>query len=126
MIAKLPSTHKLAYHLIRTGQLEQLREFNAWQARQPIKTIADGPAIRPDLRPTCPFRGDRSLKIPGRVYRPYWRELDPFVRVEGLGWRGHRLVITGCAFVPSVDITKRRHASKIVILRPAGGGGCRS
>ena len=67
-----------------------------------------------------PFRGDRGLKIPRRVYRPYWRELDPFVRVEGLGWRGHRLVITGCRVRASVDITKRRHASKIVILRPAG------
>ena len=29
-----------------------------------------------------------------------------------------KLVISGCAFVPSVDITKRRHASKIVVLVP--------
>ncbi len=27
-------------------------------------------------------------------------------------------MIEGCAFVPSVDITKRRHASKIVVLVP--------
>jgi len=119
-MAKLPSTHKLAYYLIKTGRLEQLREFNAWRARQPIKTI---PVVRRfgRLWADLPFRGDRSLKIPASVYRPYWRELDPFVRVEGLGWRGNRLVITGCAFVPSIDITKRRRASKIVILRPVGG-----
>ena len=118
-IAKLPSTHKLAYHLIKTGQLEQLREFNAWRARQPIKTT---PMVRRfgRLWADLPFRGDRGLKIPASVYRPYWRELDPYVRVEGLGWHGHRLVITGCAFVPSIDITKRRHTSKIIVLRPVG------
>ena len=35
-----------------------------------------------------------------------------------LEWEGDKLVIDGCAFVPSVDITKRRHASKIVVLMP--------
>src|ERR1019366_615271 len=36
------------------------------------------------------------------------------------GWHGKRLVVSGCAYVPSIDITKRRHTSKIVILRPIG------
>jgi CDP-glycerol glycerophosphotransferase len=120
VVARLPSTHKLAYHLLRAGQLEQLLAFNAWQAKQPIKTT---PMVRRHgrIRADIPFREDRRrLKIPARVYRPHWRELDPFVRVEGVTWHGKRLVITGCAFVPSVDITRRRHASKIIILRPAG------
>ena len=120
VLARLPSTHKLAYHLLAAGQREQLLEFNAWQADQPIKTtpmVRERGRIRADL----PFWADRRrLKIPARVYRPYWRELDPFVRVEGIGWHDGRLVLTGCAFVPSVDITRRRYASKIVILRPAG------
>ncbi len=80
VIARLPSTHKLAFYLVR----------------------------------------HRSAGVPVRVYRPYWRELDPFVRVEGLSWRGNRLVITGCAYVPSIAIPKRRHTSKIVVLRPRG------
>jgi CDP-glycerol glycerophosphotransferase len=120
VLARLPSTHKLAYHLLGAGQLEQLLEFNAWQADQPIKTT---PMVRRlgRIRADIPFREDRRrLKIPGRVYRPYWRELDPFVRVEAIGWHGKRLVITGCAFVPSVDITRRRHASKIIVLLPVG------
>jgi CDP-glycerol glycerophosphotransferase len=121
-LSKLPSTHKLAYHLLKAGQLEQLLEFNAWQADQPIKTT---PMVRSfgRIRADLPFRGDRrGLKIPGRVYRPYWRELDPFVRVESIGWHKNRLVITGAAFVPSVDILKRRNASKIIFLRPVGPG----
>jgi CDP-glycerol glycerophosphotransferase len=121
VLAKLPSTHKLAYHLIKAGQLEQLLEFNAWQAEQPIKTT---PMVRSfgRIRADLPFRGERrSLKIPARVYRPYWRELDPFVRIENIEWHRSRLVITGCTFVPSVDIPKRRNASKIIFLRPVSG-----
>ncbi len=119
-LARLPSTHKLAYHLLRAGQLEQLLEFSAWQADQQIKTtpmVRRGGWIRADI----PFREDRRrLRIPARVYRPYWRELDPFVRVEGITWQGERLVVTGCAFVPSVDITRRRYASKIIVFVPVG------
>jgi CDP-glycerol glycerophosphotransferase len=119
-LARLPSTHKLAYHLIKAGQLDQLLEFNAWQSDQPIKTtsvVRRFGRIRADL----PFRADRRrLKIPARVYRPYWRELDPFIRIENISWHKQRLVITGCAFVPSIDIPRRRNASKIVILRPVG------
>jgi CDP-glycerol glycerophosphotransferase len=122
VLAKLPSTHKLAYHLIRAGQLEQLLEFNTWQAEQPVKTI---PVVRSwgRVRADLPFRAERrSLKIPGWVYRPYWRELDPFVRIENIEWDRGRLVITGCTYVPSVDIPKRRNASKIILLRPVTKG----
>jgi CDP-glycerol glycerophosphotransferase len=119
VLAKLPSTHKLAYHLVRAGQLDQLLEYNTWRAEQPVKTI---PVVRSfgKLRADLPFRRDRRLGVPPRVYRPYWRELDPFIRVEDLSRHDSRLVISGCAFVPSTDITKRRHTSKIVILRPVG------
>jgi CDP-glycerol glycerophosphotransferase len=119
-LAKLPATHRLAYHLLEAGQLEQLLEFNAWQAEQPIKTI---PMVRRfgRIRADLPFWPDRHrLKIPSRVYRPYWRDLDPFVRVESIGWRGGSLVISGAAFVPSIDVVKRRQTSKIIFLRPAG------
>jgi CDP-glycerol glycerophosphotransferase len=120
VLARLPAAHKLAYHLIMAGRLDQLLELSAWQARQPVKTV---PLVRRfgRLRADLPFRGDRRrLNIPGRVYKPHRRELDPFVRVEGTGWNAGRLVITGCAFVPSVDITRRGHTTKIVILRPVG------
>ncbi|HEY7146066.1 MAG TPA: bifunctional glycosyltransferase family 2 protein/CDP-glycerol:glycerophosphate glycerophosphotransferase [Streptosporangiaceae bacterium] len=119
VFARLPSTHRLAYYLIRTGQLDRLIEFNAWYQAQRVKTI---PVVRSfgRLRADLPFRKNRTMRIPGRVYRPYWRELDPFVRVDGLSWEGDKLVLSGAAFVPSIDITKRRHTSKIVILRPAG------
>ncbi len=50
------------------------------------------------------------------------RELDPMVKVEGIGWENGNLVISGCAYVPSIDIRKRRHTSKIVLLRPRTKG----
>ena len=119
VLARLPSTHKLAYYLVRHRDLDKLIEFNKWQVAQEVKTI---PVVRKfgRLRADLPFLGDAAAGIPGRVYRPYWRELDPFVRVDNLSWRGNRLVITGCAYVPSIDIPKRRYASKVVVLRPLG------
>ena len=72
------------------------------------------------LTADLPFRGDADVGVPGRVFRPQWRELDPYVRVDGLSWRDGRLVIEGCAYIPSVDIGARRRASKFVVLVPAG------
>jgi CDP-glycerol glycerophosphotransferase len=118
---RLPSPHRLAYHLISQGRFDRLLEFVMWTSEQPVKTI---PVVREHgrLRADLPFRSDPELKIPDRLYRPHWRELDPFVRVESIEWEGDKLVIGGAAFVPSVDITKRRHASKIVVLVPRGRG----
>ena len=70
------------------------------------------------LRADLPFRTDKELKIPSRVYRPYWRDLDPYVEVESVTWQRGNLVIAGLAYVPSIDISKRRYTNKIVILRP--------
>jgi CDP-glycerol glycerophosphotransferase len=119
VLARLPSTHKLAYYLVGQRALDQLIEFNKWQIEQPVRTT---PVLRKfgRLRADLPFLGDPAVKVPAKVYRPYWRELDPFVRVDDLSWRGNRLVITGCAYVPSIDITRRRHTSKIIVLIPAG------
>jgi CDP-glycerol glycerophosphotransferase len=113
----LPATSKLAYYLIRKQAVAQLKEFLAWRREQPVTTI---PMVRRfgRLRADLPFRTDRSLRIPARVYRPHWRDNDPFVRVEGVGWHGNRVVVTGCAYVPSVDISHHRNTSKIVVLRP--------
>ena len=113
----IQSWQKLAYHLIAQRQLPELIEFMTWRSQQPNKTV---PVIRKMGRLTAdlPFRGDSRLGVPDRVYRPHWRELDPFVRVEGVTWEAGSLVITGCAYVPSVDVTKRQHTSKVVVLRP--------
>jgi len=118
---RLPSPHRLAYYLIGQGRLDELLELVMWTAEQPVRTV---PVIRERgrLQADLPFRGDPELKIPGRLYRPHWRELSPFVRVESVGWEGDNLVIAGCAFVPSVDITRRRHATKIVVLVPRRRG----
>ena len=115
----LPSPHRLAYYLIMRGRLDELLEFVMWSTDQPIKTV---PVVREHgrVRADLPFREDAGM--PDRLYKPHWRELSPFVRVEGLDWQGDRLVISGCMFVPSVDIPRRRNASKIVVLVPRRRG----
>jgi CDP-glycerol glycerophosphotransferase len=117
VLRTLPAVGKLAYYLIRVQQVEQLTGFLDWLQEQPVTTI---PVVRRlgRLRADLPFRTDRGMRIPSTVYRPHWRDLDPFVRVEEVGWRGNRMVVSGCAYVPSVDITHRWNTSKIVFLRP--------
>jgi len=116
---RLPSPHRLAYYLILRDRLDELLEFVMWSTDQPIKTV---PVVREHgrLRADLPFRQDAGM--PDRLYKPHWRELSPFVRVEGLDWQGDRLVVSGCMFVPSVDIPRRRNASKIVVLVPRRRG----
>jgi CDP-glycerol glycerophosphotransferase len=113
----LPATHKLAYYLTRKRLRSQLLDYLTWQLAQKVSTI---PVVRRfgRLSADLPFRSDRQLKIPSKVYRPYWRDLDPYVQVDSVGWQRGNLVIAGLAYVPSIDITRRRYTSKIVILRP--------
>ena len=113
----LPATHKLAYYLTRRRLDRQLLSYLGWLLDQPVTTIG---VVRRfgGLRADLPFRGDRALRIPSAVYRPHWRDLDPFVQVENVGWQRGNLVIAGLAYVPSIDISRRRYTNKIVILRP--------
>jgi CDP-glycerol glycerophosphotransferase len=117
VLRTLPATHKLAYYLTRRRMRDQLLGFITWQLEQKVATI---PVVRRHgrLLADLPFRTDKELKIPSRVYRPYWRDLDPYVEVESVTWQRGNLVIAGLAYVPSIDISKRRYTSKIVILRP--------
>lgn len=117
VIRQLPSTHKLAYHLIARRMMPELLELSGYLSEQPVRTVQvvrERGRVWADL----PFRKEHGKKIPSRIYRTQMRELDPFVRVEGVDWENGKLVISGCAYVPSIDIRKRRHTSKIVILRP--------
>ena len=115
--AALPATHKLAYHLTRRRLPGPLLTYLTWLLDQRVTTI---PVVRRHgrLQADLPLRTDRELRIPRRVFRPHWRDLDPFVQVDSVTWQRGNLVIAGLAYVPSVDISKRRYTSKIVILRP--------
>jgi CDP-glycerol glycerophosphotransferase len=117
VLRSLPATHKLAYHLTRRRLDRQLLGYLGWLADQPVTTIG---VVRRfgRLRADLPYREDKPLRIPAEVYRPHWRDLDPFVQVESVGWQRGNLVIAGLAYVPSIDISKRRYTNKIVILRP--------
>jgi CDP-glycerol glycerophosphotransferase len=117
VVAKLPAVQKLAYRLIERRQMPAIVSLLTWQAVQPVRSV---PLVRQRgrLLADLPFRDDPQLRIPAKTFRPAWRELDPFVRVDAIGWRGASMVIEGRAYIPSIDISKRRHSSKIVVLRP--------
>jgi CDP-glycerol glycerophosphotransferase len=125
VLRSLPATHKLAYHLVRIRATPQLAELAAWMMDQPVRQV---PMVRQWglLRADLPFRQGAPVPVPARVFRPHWRDLDPYMQVDDIGWardkkgQSGRLVVTGRANVPSVDIAKRRNTSKIVILRPPG------
>ncbi len=133
VLRSLPATHKLAYHLVRIRAMPQLAELAAWIVEQPVRQV---PMVRRHgrLQADLPFRtnspdsaasGGRPpqtppIHIPSRVFRPHWRDLDPYMQVDDIEWEDNRLVVTGRANVPSVDIPRRRNTSKIAVLRPPG------
>ena len=128
VLRSLPATHKLAYQLVRLRALPQLAELAAWMMDQPVRQV---PMVRRWglLRADLPFRQSSPVPVPARVFRPHWRDLDPYMQVDDISWdpEAHdeggpsgRLVVTGRANVPSVDIANRRNTSKVVILRPPG------
>jgi CDP-glycerol glycerophosphotransferase len=125
VLRSLPATHKLAYHLVRIRATPQLAELAAWMMDQPVRQV---PMVRRwgRLHADLPFRKNSPVPVPARVFRPHWRDLDPYMQVDDIGWAGDkegssgRLVVTGRANVPSVDIAKRRNTAKIVCLRPPG------
>jgi CDP-glycerol glycerophosphotransferase len=125
VLRSLPATHKLAYHLVRIRATPQLAELAAWMMDQPVRQV---PMVRRwgRLHADLPFRKNSPVPVPARVFRPHWRDLDPYMQVDDIGWAGDkegssgRLVVTGRANVPSVDIAKRRNTAKIVFLRPPG------
>jgi CDP-glycerol glycerophosphotransferase len=131
VLRSLPATHKLAYHLVRIRAMPQLAELAAWMMDQPVRQV---PMVRRwgRLHADLPFRKNSPVPVPARVFRPHWRDLDPYMQVDDISWardrkgpgdkkgQSGRLVVTGRANVPSVDIAKRRNTTKVVFLRPPG------
>jgi glycosyltransferase involved in cell wall biosynthesis len=134
----LPSTRKLAYSLILAGRQAELIEFAEWLAAHPGRT-PPMVRVRGRLRADLPLRTDRALAIPAEVFRPQWRELDPYVSVDSVAWQPEpgpgpsgpqtgplsrpwptALRITGWAYVPAMGIARRRNTTKLVVLVPTG------
>ncbi|HET9894726.1 MAG TPA: CDP-glycerol glycerophosphotransferase family protein [Streptosporangiaceae bacterium] len=129
LIRGLPATRKLAYHLIGSGREADLVEFASWLAENPGRTP---PVVRSfgRLRADLPFRRSASggkarpwRAIPAWVFTPQWRELVPQVRVDAITWQRRSLIIEGSAYVPSMDIGRRRNTTKLVVLVPRGRRG---
>ena len=138
VLRSLPATHKLAYHLVRIRALPQLAELAAWMMEQPVRQVpmvrrwgrlradlpfrtnSPGSAAPGGLHPPGPPWQTPPIHVPARVFRPHWRDLDPYMQVDDIGWDQDRLVVTGRANVPSVDVARRRNTTKIVVLRPPG------
>ena len=145
VLRSLPAPHKLAYYLVRIRAMPQLAELAAWLMEQPVRQV---PMVRRwgRLRADLPFgpgwpgppppadapRHRRSACRPACSARTgvTWTRTcrsttsaGPMTKgAERQSGKRDRLVVTGRANVPSVDIARRRNTSKIVILRPPGPG----
>ena len=150
VLRSLPAPCKLAYYLVRVRATPQLAELAAWLVEQPVRqvpmvrrwgrlradlpfrTVSPGgttPPIPPPLTGGLPVppslapwpRDPRaSPRVPAALARPGPVHVGGRYRL-GAGERGKdRLVVTGRANVPSIDIPRRRNTSKIVVLRPPG------
>jgi CDP-glycerol glycerophosphotransferase len=120
VLRTLPATHKLAYYLARNGASPQLAQFAGWLMEQPVKQV---PLVRRfRYRADLPFRRGRidGHRVPRRVFRPHWRDLDPYMQVDDIAWERGKLVVTGRANVPSISVNRRWRTSKIVVLRRSG------
>jgi CDP-glycerol glycerophosphotransferase (TagB/SpsB family) len=115
----LPAARKLAYYLIAHDLVDELIAFGQWLGQNPART-PPMVRVRGRLLADLPFRGDPGLAIPDEVFRPQRREFDPYVSIDALTWQGGSLRVQGLAYVPSVDIGRRRDATKVVALIPRG------
>ena len=121
VLRSLPAPHKLAYLPGADPGHAAARRAGRLDSGAAGAPGARGPAPG-RLRADLPFRANSAVPIPDRVFRPHWRDLDPIMQVDDIGWDqgSDRLVVTGRANVPSVDIPRRGNTSKIVVLRPPG------
>jgi CDP-glycerol glycerophosphotransferase len=117
----LPSTHRLGYHLVSRGMAAELQEYARYLSRNQLKRV---PVVRERgrLRADLPFRTDARLGIPASVYQAGWRELDPMIGIQSIGWESGKLIISGYAYVPSIDVGQRWQTTKIMVLRPLTKG----
>jgi CDP-glycerol glycerophosphotransferase len=115
VVTALPATRKLAYYLISEGRQADLVGYAGWLAANPGRTP---PVVRSFGRLRADLPAVPGPPVPGWVFKPQFRELDPQVQVSRLSWRGRTLVIEGSAYVPSMDIVRRRNTTKLVALVP--------
>ena len=115
VVTAMPATRKLAYYLISEGRQADLVGYAGWLAANPGRTP---PVVRSFGRLRADLPAVPGPPVPGWVFKPQFRELDPQVQVSRLSWRGRRLVIEGSAYVPSMDIVRRRNTTKLVALVP--------
>ena len=81
VLRSLPAPHKLAYHLVRIRAMPQLAELAAWLHGAAGAPGAHGPALgQAPRRPAVP--DGSPVPIPARVFRPHWRDLDPYMQVD--------------------------------------------
>jgi CDP-glycerol glycerophosphotransferase (TagB/SpsB family)/glycosyltransferase involved in cell wall biosynthesis len=119
VVTAMPATRKLAYYLIAEGRQADLVGYAGWLAANPGRTP---PIVRSFGRLRADLPAVSGPPVPGWVLKPQFRELDPQVQVSSLSWRGRTLVIEGSAYVPSMDIVRRRNTTKLVALIPRDRG----
>ena len=115
----LPAIHRLQWHLARRRLMPELLEVLRFEKSGEINST---PWVRKGRRfyGDYPFRGDPALAIPDAIYRIERDELPLRARVEDVTWQGERLVLSGYAYIPFLDLSRARSSRIRVTLEESG------
>jgi CDP-glycerol glycerophosphotransferase len=119
--ASMRAVHRLKYHLARRRRLPELLAVVKAERTGELRHTR---AVRRGLRyyGDYPFRGDRRLRVPDRVYR-LGAELDLRARVDDVWWEGETLHIEGIAHIGLLDVPTSRSGRLWLSLVPSRGKG---
>jgi CDP-glycerol glycerophosphotransferase len=117
LFAPLPAIDRLKYHLVRRRLMPELLEVLRFQRED----MSESAPVRERGRwyGDYPFRHDRALKVPGRVYRLGPKEMPLAVQVDDLRWENERLHIGGFAFIRGVP-AGRKGSQRVSVLAVQG------
>jgi CDP-glycerol glycerophosphotransferase len=114
---ELMAIDRLKWHLVRRRLMPALLEVLRFQKER----MRDTPPVRVGRKwyGDYPFRTDRTLAIPGAVYR-LDKELSATPHVDDLRWDGDRLVVEGYMFISGIGAPSRESQRVSVTLLRRG------
>jgi CDP-glycerol glycerophosphotransferase len=114
---RLPAVERLKWHLVRRRMMPELLEIRRFEQTE----LRDSPLVRIRGRwyADLPFRTDRSLRIPQRLFR-IDKDLQFSSGLDRLRWEDGRLRIDGWAFIEGIGAPSRR-TQRVTLVALAPG-----
>jgi CDP-glycerol glycerophosphotransferase len=112
VLKQIPAIDRLKYHLVRRRMMPELLEVLRFQREDQFDT--PHVKVRGRWYGDYPYRTDRAMKIPKRMYR-LGTELALVTQVDDLHWEGDQLHLGGYAFIRGIP-ADRKGAQRVTVL----------